>query len=141
MTQVLLSFSHFMVLAWPYLLAVGVGSVFLIRAYIATDKGKYQWDKIKLKIPIAGKIIYKATMARFARSFALAIKSGIPIIGALALVAQTVDNAFIGDKINAMQLAIERGESIFTSAVASGVFNFLVLQMIEVGEESGRRFQ
>ncbi len=137
MTQVLLSFSHFMVLAWPYLLAVGVGSVFLIRAYIATDKGKYQWDKIKLKIPIAGKIIYKATMARFARSFALAIKSGIPIIGALALVAQTVDNAFIGDKINAMQLAIERGESIFTSAVASGVFNFLVLQMIEVGEESG----
>lgn len=137
MTQLLLGLSHFMVLAWPYLLVGGIASVFLIRRYVATDKGKYQWDKLKLNIPIAGKIIYKGTIARFARSFALATKSGIPIIGALELVAQTVDNDFISDKINSMQLGIERGESISSVALASGVFNRLVSQMIEVGEESG----
>jgi MSHA biogenesis protein MshG len=65
------------------------------------------------------------------------MKSGVPIIKGLELVAQTVDNDFIGDKIKAMQFGIERGESISYTAMNSGVFNFLVLQMIEVGEESG----
>lgn len=137
MTQILLSFSHFMVMAWPYLLIASAGGLVLLRSYIATGSGKYQWDKIKLRIPIAGKIIYKGTMARFARSFALATQSGITILGALELVAQTVDNDFIADKIQAMQSGIERGESISYSASNSGIFNLLVLQMIEVGEESG----
>ena len=136
-TRLLLNFSHFIVVTWQYLLGISIGSIFLFRYYIRTVKGKYQWDWIKLKIPIAGKIIYKATMARFARSFSLSIKSGIPINGALDLVEQTVDNDFIADKIKTMQLGIERGESISYAAVNSGVFNLLVLQMIEVGEESG----
>lgn len=137
MTKLLLNFSHFVVMTWPYLLAASVGSIILFRHYITTTKGKYQWDWFKLQIPIAGKIIYKGTMARFARSFALATKSGISIINALNLVEQTVDNDFIADKIKAMQSGIQRGESISSAATNSGVFNLLVLQMIEVGEESG----
>jgi MSHA biogenesis protein MshG len=137
MTRMLLGFSHFMVVGWPYLLIVFTGSIFLFRSYTAAGHGKYQWDRVKLKIPIAGKIIHKATMARFARSMSLSMKSGVPIIKGLELVAQTVDNDFIGDKIKAMQFGIERGESISYTAMNSGVFNFLVLQMIEVGEESG----
>jgi MSHA biogenesis protein MshG len=137
MTKVLLNSSHFMIVAWPYLLIAGVGAVFLFRYAISTVKGKYQWDRFKLKIPIAGNIIYKSTMARFARSFALSTKSGISIINALSLVEQTVDNDFIADKIQAMQSGLERGESILYSATQSGVFNLLVLQMIGVGEESG----
>jgi MSHA biogenesis protein MshG len=84
-----------------------------------------------------GKIIFKATMARFARSFSLSAKSGITITGALELIAQTVDNDFIANKIKTMQTSIERGESISYAAAQSGVFNLLVLQMIEVGEQSG----
>lgn len=137
MTQILMTSSDFMLIAWPYLLAGGFGGGLLFRSYIASGTGKYNWDKFKLKLPIAGKIIHKATMARFARSFALASKSGIPIIGALNLVAQTVDNMFIGQKIQAMQDGIERGESILQTASQSGVFNLLVLQMIAVGEETG----
>ncbi|MDO9215070.1 MAG: type II secretion system F family protein [Methylococcales bacterium] len=137
MTKVLLNSSHFMIVAWPYLLIAGVGAVLLFRYAISTIKGKYQWDRVKLKIPIAGNIIYKSTMARFARSFALSTKSGISIINTLSLVEQTVDNDFIADKIQAMQSGLERGESILYSATQSGVFNLLVLQMIGVGEESG----
>lgn len=137
MTRVLLGFSNFMLVAWPYLLVGSIGGFFLFRSYIATSIGKYKWDSFKLKTPIAGKIIHKATMARFARSFALASKSGVPITSGLKLVAQTADNDFVGRKIDQMREGVERGESILRTATNSGVFNPIVLQMIAVGEESG----
>ncbi|HEY8096590.1 MAG TPA: type II secretion system F family protein, partial [Methylobacter sp.] len=137
MTRILLNFSNFMVTSWPYLLVGFGGAVFLFRSYIATDDGRYQWDGFKLKSPIAGPIVHKATMARFARSFALASKSGVPIMSGLNLVAQTVDNVFIARKVEQMRFGVERGETILRTATNSGVFNPLVLQMIAVGEESG----
>ena len=137
MTRVLLEFSNFMVVSWPQLLAGFAGSIYLFRSYIASDKGKYQWDSFRLKTPIAGPIIHKATMARFARSFALSSKSGVPIMSALNLVAQTVDNDFIAQKVEQMRIGVERGDSIYRTASNTGVFNSLVLQMIAVGEESG----
>lgn len=137
MTRILLGFSNFMVNWWPYLLAGLFGIIFLFRAYISSVKGRYQWDAFKLKSPIAGAIIQKATMARFARSFALSSKSGVPIISALNLVAQTVDNDFIAHKVEQMRIGVERGETILRTATNAGVFNPLVLQMIAVGEESG----
>ena len=137
MTQVLLAFSNFMVAAWPYLLVGGIATALLFRSYTATGIGKYNWDKFKLNTPIAGKIIHKATMARFARSFALANKSGVPIVNGLKLVAQTADNDYIAQKIEQMREGVERGESILRTASNTGVFNPIVLQMIAVGEESG----
>jgi len=137
MTRVLLGFSNFMVSAWPYLLVGIIGAVFLFRSYIASTVGKFKWDKFKLSTPLAGKIIHKATMSRFARSFALASKSGVPITSGLRLVAQTADNDYIASKIEQMREGVERGESILRTAANSGVFNPIVLQMIAVGEESG----
>ncbi len=137
MTRILLNFSDFMVSYWPYLVGGFVASVISFRSYISSDKGRYQWDSFKLKSPIIGPIIQKATMARFARSFSLAIKSGVPIMSGLSLVAQTVDNDFIAQKVEQMRLGVERGESILRTATNAGVFNPLVLQMIAVGEESG----
>jgi MSHA biogenesis protein MshG len=137
MTRILLNFSNFMVNSWPYLLAGLVACAYTFFSYIASDKGRYQWDSFKIKSPIAGPIIHKATLARFARSFALASKSGVPIMSALNLVAQTVDNDFIAQKVEQMRAGVERGESILRTATHTGVFNPLVLQMIAVGEESG----
>ena len=99
--------------------------------------GPLHWDRFKLKIPIAGKIVRKATLARFAASFALASRSGVPIIQALTNVAETVDNAYIADKVEKMRDGVERGESILRTSIAAGVFTPVVLQMIAVGEESG----
>lgn len=137
LTRALLSFSKFMVAYWPFMLIGVIGSIILFRKYINTRIGKYKWDSFKLKTPLAGKIIHKATMARFARSFALSSKSGVPITTGLKLVSQTADNDYISSKIDEMRVSVERGESILRTATNSGVFNPVVLQMIAVGEESG----
>lgn len=137
LTRVLLGTSNFTITYGVYLL-LGFGAVVLgFKYYISTTDGRYAWDKFKLNIPIAGKIIHKATMARFARSFALASRSGVPIISTLNLVAQTVDNKYIGSRIEGMRIGVERGESILRTAHQAAVFNPIVLQMIAVGEESG----
>ena len=79
----------------------------------------------------------KATLARFARSFSLAFRSGVPVTSALSMVANTVDNVFIAGRINGMRTGVERGESVLRTARETGVFTPVVLQMIAVGEESG----
>jgi MSHA biogenesis protein MshG len=136
-TQWLIGFSNFMVAYWP-LMAVGlVGAIVSFKVWRATPAGRYDWDRIKLRIPIAGKIILKATLARFARSFALAIRSGVTAVQSLTLVAQVVDNAFLADRIEKMRTGVERGESVLRTAVAAAVFTPVALQMIMVGEESG----
>ena len=79
----------------------------------------------------------KATLARFARSFALALRSGVPVERALAVVAQTADNQFIASRIEQLREQVERGDTILRSAAAAGIFTPVVLQMIAVGEETG----
>ena len=114
-----------------------IGSIVTFKLWRATPSGRYDWDRIKLRIPIAGKIITKATMARFARSFALAIRSGVTAVQSLTLVAQVVDNAFLAERIEKMRTGVERGESVLRTAVNATVFTPVALQMIMVGEESG----
>ncbi|MBA4175080.1 MAG: MSHA biogenesis protein MshG [Leptothrix sp. (in: Bacteria)] len=137
MTRVLLGVSAFTVRWWPLLLAGAVAAGWGLRAWLATPRGRYRWDKFKLRLPVAGPIVLKATLARFARSFAMAQSSGVPITRAMTVVAQTVDNAFIGERIEQMRDGVERGESISRCAAAAGVFTPVVLQMIAVGEETG----
>lgn len=137
MTRILIGFSNFMVDWWHLLLGAIVAAGFAFKSWIGTVRGRYLWDKLKMRIPIAGKIVRKATLARFARSFALASRSGVPVIQALTTVAQTVDNAFIADKVERMKDQVERGESVLRAAITSRAFTPVVLQMIAVGEESG----
>ncbi len=137
MTRILIGFSDFMVAWWHVQIGAIVTAALAFRSWVATRAGRHQWDGIKLHIPIAGKIVRKATLARFARSFSLASRSGVPVIQALTTVAQTVDNAFIAGKVERMRDSMERGESVLRSAISAGVFTPVVLQMIAVGEESG----
>ena len=109
----------------------------LSRAGSRTPQGRYAWDRFKLRIPIAGQIVQKATLARFARSFALAIRSGVTAVQGLTLVAQVVDNSYMADRIEKMREGVERGESVLRTAIDAGVFTPVVLQMVLVGEESG----
>ena len=137
MTRVLIGISNFMVAWWPALLGSIAAAGFGFRSWVGTRRGRYLWDSFKMRLPIAGKIVQKATLARFARSFALAMRSGVPVIQALSTVAQTVDNDYIAEKVDAMRGTVERGESVLRAAIASGAFTPVVLQMIAVGEESG----
>lgn len=136
-TRMLLGFSSFMVHYWLLLLAIVIGVVMAFRFYINTTDGRFKWDRYKFKLPIAGDIILKSTLSRFARSMALSFKSGMPILQGMSVVSMVVDNAFMRSNVEQMRDGIERGESILKTAVATGVFNPVVLQMIAVGEETG----
>ncbi|WP_219136547.1 type II secretion system F family protein [Janthinobacterium sp. UMAB-60] len=137
MTRILIGTSAFMVAYWPLLLLLTIAAIAAFRAWLRTVPGRYTWDRYKLRFPIAGKIILKGTMARFARSFALSSTSGVPIVQALTVVSQTVDNAYLCARVEQMRDGVERGDSILRTSVAAGVFTPVVLQMIAVGEESG----
>lgn len=137
MTRVLIAGSNLTVQYWPLMLAALIGAIYGFRLYVATPLGRYQWDRVKLRLPVVGSIVEKATLARFARSYALASSSGVPAVQGLAVVAQVVDNDFIAKKIEGIRAGVERGDSILRTAAASGVFTPVVLQMVAVGEETG----
>lgn len=136
-TKMLLGFSGFMVDYWMLMMAIFASLAAGFRYYINTEEGRYNWDKYKLRLPIVGDIILKATLSRFARSMALSFKSGMPILQGMNVVGMVVDNEFMRSRIEQMRDGIERGESVLRTAVAANVFNPVVLQMIAVGEESG----
>jgi len=137
LTRVLIASSDFAVgYWWVVLLAVG-GVYYLFHYWVKSPQGKYAWDKFKLKLPIIGKILVKATIARFCRSFATAGKSGVPIVQAFQLVSRVVDNAYYEERILQMRNGVERGETLSRVARTSGIFSPLELQMISVGEDTG----
>lgn len=137
MTRILLGFSNFMTEQWPVMLGGVVATVVAFRAWTRTPKGRHDWEGVTLRLPIAGKILRKAALARFSRSFALGLRSGVPVMQALSNSAQTVDNTYIARRIEGMRDNIERGDSMLRSAVNVSIFTPIVLQMIAVGEESG----
>jgi MSHA biogenesis protein MshG len=136
-TRILVASSNFTLNYGWLLLGASVAAFFTLRQWIAQPAGRQAWDRLVLRLPLAGRIVQKATLSRFARSFSLALKSGVPIEQALSVVSQTVDNAWISRKVEGMREAVERGDTILRAAMASGVFTPVVLQMIAVGEETG----
>jgi MSHA biogenesis protein MshG len=138
MTRILLATSDFFITKWQYLL-VGISlSVFSIIRYLGTKNGRYKWDQTKLKLPVVGSIFERTLLGRFARSFSMMLISGVPLTSALNLVAGAVNNAFMAERILGMRKNIEKGESLSRVASSSKMFTPLVLQMISVGEETGR---
>jgi MSHA biogenesis protein MshG len=137
MTRILLGFSQFTVNLWYFIVAGLALAYGAFRYWRATPQGRYKWDRFIFRVPIAGKIILRATLARFARALSVSLRSGVPVIQALTVVAQVVENKFIGARVEQMRDGVERGESMLRTAAATGVFTPVVLQMIAVGEESG----
>ncbi len=122
---------------WPWMLATAIGAFLAVRSYIATEEGRYNWDRAKLRLPLIGAIFERINLGRFARTYAMVQRSGVPIIQALTVVGDAVGNAYMASKIADMRRNIERGENFSRTANASGLFTPLVLQMIAVGEETG----
>ncbi|ANT69584.1 MSHA fimbrial biogenesis protein MshG [Aeromonas hydrophila] len=137
-TRILLATSHFFVHYWWVMLGVLLAMVFGWRRWVSTVKGKLTWHRWQLKLPIVGTIIERSLLARFARSFSMMLKAGVPLNTALSLVADAVDNAWMAGRIRDMRAGIERGESLLRTAGGSGLFTPLVMQMIAVGEETGQ---
>ena len=136
-TRVLMGTSDFVVNFWPFMLVGLAAAGYGFRLYVRTADGRLRWDTLKVRLPLAGSLLYKAALARFSRSFALAGNSGVPIVQTLSLAANVVENAWLGARILGMREGIERGESVLRTAVGAGIFDALTLQMVAVGEETG----
>lgn len=136
-TRILLAISGFMLAYWPLLLGGGIALVALLRQALKTEKGRYLWDRAKLKIPLVGDIILRSTLVRFSRGFNMSFGAGVPLTQALGFTARAVDNLFVGEKIEAIRNGVERGDTLTRSATQTEMFTPLVLQMLAVGEETG----
>ena len=137
-TRILLGTSEFFVNYWMYMLVAVVAAGFGLYRYINTEQGSRRWGRWLLKMPIVGDIVERASMARYARSFGLMLRSGVPLIQSLQLCSRVIDNPYLGDKILNIREGVGRGESLTYTHNVSGMFTPLVLQMISVGEESGQ---
>ncbi len=108
------------------------------RAWLKTAKGRERWDKARLRFPVVGGIVNRAQLSRFSRTFALMLKAGVPLNQSLALSAEALDNRFLENRLMEMKASIEAGSTISSTALNTGIFTPLVIQMISVGEETGR---
>jgi len=137
-TRILIGMSEFFVNYWGIMLGVIFGLIFAFKAWVKTDKGLEKWDRIRLKIPVIGGVVNRALLSRFSRTFALMLKAGVPLNQSLALSAEALDNRFLELRVQAMKSAIEAGSTVSSTAINSEIFTPLVIQMISVGEETGR---
>lgn len=116
-----------------FLIASGVG----ISYYYKTPKGRWQIDKLMLKMPIIGGILRKVAVARFSRILSTLLSSGVPILQSLDITAKTAGNVIIEDAILKVRAGVERGENFVDPLKATNVFPHMVGQMIGVGEQTG----
>ena len=138
MTRVLIETSNFFVNYWWLLLFLIAGGIFATKQYVNSTNGRLKWDRFKLKLPVVGSIIERSLLSRYSRSFSMILKSGVPLTAGLSLTADAMDNAHMQMQIKEMRQGIEKGESLLRVSKNSELFSTLVLQMIAVGEETGR---
>lgn len=137
-TRFLLEFSEVLRLYW-WIMLVGAGlAAFLIRQYAGTPAGSLKMDAYKMKIPVMGGLVRKIEVARFARTLGTLIKSGVPILQALELVRNIITNKVIAGTMHSIYERVKEGERLSRPLADAGIFPSLAVQMITVGEETGR---
>ena len=136
-TRVVIALSNNLVTYFiPLVVLIGIAGYAFTR-YYATDNGRHVVDRIVLKLPILGDIMRKISVARFCRTLATLISSGVPILDGLEITARTSGNAIVEDAIMLTRKSIERGETISAPLKDTNVFPAMVTQMIGVGEATG----
>jgi type IV pilus assembly protein PilC len=136
-TRIVIALSNWFVRLLPFLVIFIVAGVFLFKRYYATHGGRRVVDKIILKLPILGVLMQKIAVARFCRTLATLISSGVPILDGLEITARTAGNSIIEDAIMAVRKAVEGGLTLAQPLKEAGVFPNMVVQMIGVGEQTG----
>ena len=136
-TRVVIALSNNLVRFGPFLIVGLAAASFAFKSYYATPRGRYTVDKIVLKLPVLGLLMRKIAVARFCRTLATLLASGVSILEALDITARTAGNAIVEEGIQKTRTSIERGETIAQPLKESGVFPSMVVQMISVGEATG----
>ncbi len=122
-----------------YIFIIGVaGAVFGMLSFIRSKKGRAIWDNFKLKVPVFGQLIYMLVMSRFARVTSILMKSGVPILDVLGLVRNISNNVIIARAIENIRKSVNQGKGMSEPMKISGLFPPIVIQMVSVGERTGR---
>ncbi len=137
-TVILITVSDYLKSFWWLILmlifAVVVGVKYAISG---TEKGRRLWDSAKLKLPVFGQVNRKIAISRFCRTLATLLQSGVPLLAAMEIVRNIVNNIIIGDAIHQAAKDLEEGKGLSGPLAQSGLFPPLVTEMIAVGEQSG----
>jgi type IV pilus assembly protein PilC len=137
-TRVLLSVSKLVQNYWWLLILFAVGFRFFFRRWKKTENGRRAVDRMKLQAPIFGAIFQKVALSRFASTFSMLLRSGVPILQALEIVIDTVNNKVVGKALEDVASSVSQGESMSKPLATHSVFPPMVVQMIAVGEETGQ---
>ncbi|HEX4840681.1 MAG TPA: type II secretion system F family protein [bacterium] len=136
-TRILITLTHALTGYWYVFLGALLVSVWGLRVYIGTERGRFRYDRFKLRVPVFGPLLRKVTVSRFTRTLGTLITSGVPIMQALEVVAKAVENKVVAQAIENVRSSIREGESIALPLQNSGLFPPMVVQMTAVGEETG----
>jgi general secretion pathway protein F len=137
-TTILIGISNFLKMFW-WLVLLLIAALIVVFKYITggTDAGRRWWDSIRLKAPLFGAVNLKIAIARFSRTLATLLQSGVPLLAAMDIVRNVVDNIFIGEIIAKAAKDVEEGQSLAAPLAQSGLFPPMVTEMIAIGEQSG----
>ncbi len=136
-TRMLIAVSNFITTYWWLILILGVGTVVGLKRWKATPNGRMAFDRLKLRAPIMGTIVQKTAIARFCQTLSALARSGVSIMEALDIVADTAGNAVVAQAINEARERVRVGESVSAALANHPVFPPMVVQMMAVGEETG----
>jgi type IV pilus assembly protein PilC len=137
-TQFLIDLSNFVRGEWYFILLVGGGVFFGIRAFVRTQQGAELWDKWKLKLPVFGPLVHKIAMTRFARTFAQLLRSGVPILEVMEIVGETSGNSVIAKAIKRVSGDVEKGDHLTSAMSKETIFPPMMLRMVAAGESTGK---
>jgi type IV pilus assembly protein PilC len=138
LTQWTVDASNFIQNDWYLILAFGIGGTVGFKKWRKTEKGRRQWDRFKLALPMqVGDVVLKITMARFSRTFSTLVAAGVDIIKSIEITAQTAGNSKVEDALIEAKQRVHEGVPISQPLVENPVFPPMVSQMIKVGEETG----
>jgi type IV pilus assembly protein PilC len=136
-TRVLIFLSNVLKLGFPVFLVAFVVGVVVWAKVKQTDRVRNVVDPIKLKVPVFGKLFQKIAIARFARNLGTMLRSGVPILQSLEIVADTTGNVVLGRAVRDVQESVRSGETICRPLEDHSVFPPMVVQMMSVGEDTG----
>lgn len=137
LTRMVVGASNFLLRFFPFIVALIALIVFAVRRYYKTDQGRHLIDGFTLKLPVVGMLVRKIAVARFCRTLATLTSSGVPILDGLEITAKTSGNAIVEDAIMAVRKAVEEGKTISAPLAETKVFPPMVVQMVNVGEQTG----
>lgn len=137
-TQVMLGISSFLQKNFIFFLVVTIIAIWAFRRYIHTEKGKYRWHSFLLRLPIFGKIISKIVVARFSRTFASLMGSGVSVLQSLDVTGKAVGNKVIQKELEEIAIQVKNGQPLGKQLMQAQFFPPIVGQMMAVGEETGK---